>query len=85
MTSFHGSISLRSIHGKPVIVIPLIRKEAQGYNFQQGTKINQSIFYIQMTYGRSKPELETLTNTTRIFTRDAEMKLGLQKCATLVY
>lgn len=35
-------------------------------------------------YGKSKPELEALVNTARIFTRDVEMKFGLQKCATLV-
>ena len=63
----------------------IIREAVQGYRFQQGRKVNHLLYMDDLKLnGKSKDNLEALTNTVRIFTEhEQNMKFGISKCTAL--
>ena len=71
-----------------LVLIPLtliLRKEAAGYHFTDKTKVNHLLFMNDLKLdGKDKAQLESLTQTVRIFSHDIGMHFGIEKCAVLV-
>ena len=65
----------------------LLHKTNAGYNFdiKHGTKINHLLYIDDIKlYAENKQKLQELTKTTENFSKDINMKFGLDKCAIIV-
>ena len=66
-------------------LIPLsciLRKDNAGYRFNKEVKVNHLLFMDDLKiYGKNEKEVERLSNTVNIFTKDIGMEFGIEKCA----
>jgi hypothetical protein len=64
----------------------LLKTTKAGYKIKkdQQTKINHLLFMDDVKlYAESKPQLQSLLKTVKIFSDDIKMKFGIDKCATI--
>ena len=71
-----------------IALIPLtliLKKATAGYHFTDKTKVTHLLFMGDLKlYGKDKTQLDSLTQTVRIFSHHIGMQFGIEKCVVLV-
>ena len=64
----------------------ILRKFTAGYKLSRSQEKVNNLMYIDdiKLFAKNEKELETLTHTVRIYSRDIGMEFGIEKCALLV-
>ena len=63
----------------------IFKKATAGYHFTDKTKVTHLLFMVDLKlYGKDKTQLDSLTQTVRIFDHHIGMQFGIEKCVVLV-